>query len=115
MQSEEMTRRARQLRKEATPQERKLWYTFLSGYVPRFRRQQPIGPYIVDFFCAAARLVVELDGGGHYELEQRNYDAKRDEYLRQQGMRVLRFSNLDIQDNFSGVCEVIERYVGQCL
>ncbi|MBQ3488330.1 MAG: DUF559 domain-containing protein, partial [Clostridia bacterium] len=62
----EMIRRARELRKNATPQERKLWYEFLRSHPSRFRRQQPIGPYVVDFFCSSARIAVELDGGGHY-------------------------------------------------
>ncbi|MBO5340848.1 MAG: endonuclease domain-containing protein [Oscillospiraceae bacterium] len=109
--NEEMIRRARRLRREATPQERKLWYEFLRGHPARFRRQQPVGPYIVDFYCPAARLAVELDGGGHYEPEQMEYDARRDAYLREQGMRVIRFTNLEIRNEFSAVCGVIDRAV----
>ena len=107
----EMIRRARRLRKEATPQERKLWYEFLRNHPARFRRQQPLGFYIVDFYCPAARLVVELDGSGHYEPEQIEYDLKRDAYLCEQGMRVLRFTNLELQREFQQVCEVIDRAV----
>lgn len=92
----EMIRRARKLRKDATPQERKLWYEFLRNHPARFRRQQPLGFYIVDFYCPTARLVVELDGSGHYEPEQIEYDLKRDAYLCEQGMRVLRFTNLEL-------------------
>ena len=109
--NEEMLRRARELRKNATPQERKLWYDFLRKHPGRFRRQQPIGPYIVDFFCPSARLVIELDGGGHYERAQYEYDRKRDVYLQQQNMRILRFTNLDVDQNFSGVCTAIERSI----
>ena len=105
----EMVQRARALRKQATPQERKLWYDFLHGHSARFRRQQPIGPYIVDFFCPSARLVLELDGGGHYEQDQYQYDRRRDRYLEQEGFRVLRFTNLDIDREFPAVCEMIER------
>jgi len=110
-QDNEMIRRARQLRKDATPQERKLWYEFLRTHPARFRRQQPVGSYIVDFYCPAARLAIELDGGGHYEPEQMEYDVKRDAYLRGQGMQVLRFTNLELQNEFSAVCEVIDRAV----
>lgn len=106
-----MIQRARQLRRDATPQERKLWYEFLRDHPARFRRQQPIGFYIVDFYCSAARLAVELDGGGHYEPEQIEHDRKRDAYLREQGIRVLRFTNLEIKNEFLQVCEVIDRAV----
>jgi len=108
---QEMIRRARELRKNATPQERKLWYEFLRNHPARFRRQQPIGPYIVDFFCSSARLAVELDGGGHYEEEQMHYDRRRDDFLRSQNIQVLRFTNLDVQKEFSAVCETIDRAV----
>ena len=107
----EMIKLARDLRKHMTRQERRLWYDFLSKHPARFRRQQPIGPYIVDFFCPSARLVIELDGGGHYEWAQYEYDRKRDFYLQQQNMRVLRFTNLDVDQNFSGVCTAIERSI----
>ena len=107
----EMIKRARDLRKNMTRQERRLWYDFLSKHPARFRRQQPIGPYIVDFFCPSARLVIELDGGGHYEWAQYDYDRKRDFYLQRQNMRVLRFTNLDVDRNFSGVCTAIERSI----
>ena len=109
--SSEMVKRARELRKDPTPQERKLWYDFLRNHPLRFRRQQPIGPYIVDFFCPSARFVLELDGGGHYEEGQFQYDRRRDLYLEEQHMRVMRVTNLDIDQNFSGVCEAIERAV----
>ena len=59
--------RAQRLRKNMTPQERHLWYDFLSTYPVRFRRQRTVGPYIVDFYCAAASLVVEIDGSQHFE------------------------------------------------
>ena len=108
----EIIQRARALRKQATPQERKLWYDFLRGHSARFRRQQAIGPYIVDFFCPSARLVLELDGGGHYEHVQYEYDRQRDSYLLQQNLRVLRFTNLEIDKEFPAVCKTIERVLG---
>ena len=110
-----MLRRARALRKDSTPQERKLWYQFLRGHSARFRRQQPFGPYIIDFFSPSARLAVEIDGGGHYEEEQYEYDRKRDRYMEQEGIRVLRFTNLEIAQNFPEVCETIERAVKKLL
>lgn len=103
--------RARELRKNMTPWERRLWYDFLRGYPVRFQRQKPIGSYIVDFYCAKAGLVVELDGGGHYEETQEVKDHLRTAWLENEGLRVLRFSNLDVDQNFSGVCQVIEREV----
>ena len=102
---------AKQLRKNMTPWERKLWYEFLRGFPVRFQRQKAIGNYIVDFYCAKARLIIELDGGGHYEVDQREEDEVRTKELEQLGLTVLRFCNLDIDQHFEGVCEVIEREV----
>ena len=72
---------AKKLRKNMTDCERKLWYEFLRSYPLRFQRQKVIGKYIADFYCAKAGLVVELDGGEHYEPEQIEYDAERTKYL----------------------------------
>jgi adenine-specific DNA-methyltransferase len=77
----------------------------------RFRRQQPIGPYIVDFFCPAAKLIVELDGGQHGEDEAVIYDLARTEWLEAQGYRVLRFWNLDFLKNPEVVLEGIWRAI----
>ena len=102
---------ARKLRSNMTPWERKLWYDFLRGYPLRFQRQKPLGNYVADFYCARGRLVVELDGGGHYTPEQRRHDTARTRALEMQGLRVLRFSNLDIDRDFYSVCECIDRAV----
>ncbi len=91
-----------------TPWERKLWYTFLKEYPIRFQRQKTIGEYIVDFYCAKARLVIELDGGGHYTDEQKQKDAVRANKLKSMNLRVLRFCNLDIDRCFQDVCEHID-------
>jgi very-short-patch-repair endonuclease len=72
-----------------------------------FRRQTPIGPYIVDFVCHAARLVIEIDGGQHFESKQEQRDARRDTYLAGKGFRVLRFNNHDVTTNRQGVLETI--------
>ena len=102
---------ARKLRKDMTPWERKLWYCFLKQYPVRFQRQCPIGDYIVDFYCASVALVVELDGGGHYNPEAEKKDRERTYKLEQQGLKVIRFCNLDIDHNFYGVCTVIDNEV----
>ena len=98
---------AKGLRKNMTPWENKLWYQFLRAFSPRFQRQKAIGDYIADFYCAKARLVVELDGGGHYEPGQAAKDRERTKALEDMGLRILRFSNLDVDKNFPGVCEKI--------
>ena len=102
---------ARRLRKEMTPWERKLWYCFLSKYEIRFSRQKLIDQYIVDFYCSKASLVVELDGGGHYNPESEESDRKRTQKLESLGLKVVRFCNLDIDKNFDGVCTTIDMEV----
>ena len=104
---------AKQLRKNMTPWERKLWYEFLRTHARRFQRQKAIESYIVDFYCASARLVIELDGGGHFCDEQEEKDLKRTEVLQKLGLTVLRFSNLDVQRNFAAVCQAIDDAVCQ--
>lgn len=99
---------AKELRKNMTRQERHLWYDFLRSCPNRFQRQKTIGNYIVDFYCHSAKLVIELDGSQHFFDEGIEYDKKRDEFLKKQGLRVLRFSNKDIDENFKGVCGYID-------
>ena len=87
--------RARVLRADATPAERVLWQIIRGGKLgARFRRQQPVGPFIVDFYCAQAGLVVELDGAGH--AEQTDYDDRRTRWLADKGLTVVRFANADV-------------------
>ncbi len=99
--------RARELRKTMTPQERHLWYDFLRGICPRFLRQKPLGPYIADFYCPTAKLVIELDGSQHYTDEGQERDAWRSGLLSEIGIRVLRFSNLEVDHDFQSVCQMI--------
>ncbi len=106
---------AKELRKNMTPWERKMWYDFLRGYPVRFQRQKAIGNYIADFYCAKAKLVVELDGGGHYTAEQIRQDELRTKALEKSNLTVLRFCNLDIDRNFNGVCEHIDLVVKKSL
>ena len=104
---------ARQLRKEMTPWERKLWYCFLKDYPIRFQRQKCIDEYIADFYCFRAKLVIELDGGGHYNPESARKDSQRTRKIEEYGLKVIRFSNKDIDKNFYGVCTVIDTEVKQ--
>jgi very-short-patch-repair endonuclease len=101
--------RACELRRNLTDAERIVWYGVradrLNGV--SFRRQAPIGPFIVDFVSHAAKLIVEIDGGQHFEDEQEKRDARRDRFLQSKGYRVLRFSNHDVMSNRSGVLERI--------
>lgn len=106
---------AKELRKNMTPWEIKLWNHFLRMYPIRFQRQKVIDNYIVDFYCAKAKLVIELDGGGHYAKEQMQYDAQRTKALEQYNLKILRICNLDIDNNFDSVCECIDREVKQSL
>ena len=103
--------RARKLRDEMTRQERKLWYCFLRKYPIRFLRQRPVGNYILDFYCASARLAVELDGGQHYEEEKLAYDARRTLELERAGIKVLRFTNLQVDREFEAVKDEIHRVI----
>ena len=106
---------AKALRKNMTPWERKLWYDFLRNYPVRFQRQKAIGNYIVDFYCAKAGLVIELDGGGHYTPEQAIKDEQRTKDLESMKLSVARICNLDIDRNFRGVCEYIDLLVQKSL
>ena len=99
---------ARRLRREMTPHERKLWYLFLRKYPVKIYKQRIIGRYIVDFYCAAAKLVIEVDGSQHFEAQGMAYDADRSAFLSDLGLEVLRFSNREIDRYFREVCEQID-------
>ena len=94
-----------------TKEERRLWYDFLKKLTPQFYRQKTIGDYIVDFYCPAARLVIELDGSQHYESVGEAKDILRDKYLQSVGLTVFRFSNYEIYKNFQGICNHILNYI----
>ena len=100
---------AQALRKNQTKEERLLWNAFLKKYPLQFRRQYTIGSYIVDFYCHAAKLVVELDGSQHCEPTGLTKDRTRTAYLESLGIQVLRFSNLDVLKQFERVCAKIDR------
>ena len=106
---------AKKLRKDMTKEEKHLWYDFLREYPIRFIRQKILGKYIVDFYCAKAKLVIELDGSQHYEEQGEIHDAERTKYLGKFGVKVLRFSNYEVNRNFEGVCIQINEEVKQSL
>ena len=98
---------ARRLRRDATEAERHLWKHLrrrsLNGH--RFRQQHPIGPYVADFACLQARLIVELDGGQH--VDEQSYDAQRDAFLKERGFRVLRFWDHEVMRGVESVLDAI--------
>ncbi len=104
---------AKELRKNMTKEERHLWYDFLRRYPIKFTRQKVLGKYIADFYCAKAKVVIELDGSQHYEDKGMANDEKRTEYLETFGIKVIRISNLDVLKNFEGVCAHIDNTVKQ--
>ena len=110
-----ITQLSQKLRTHATKEENTLWYQYLRRYPVQFRRQSTFGHYIVDFYCAKALLVVELDGSQHYDPAAMAQDAVRTKYLESLGIRVLRFSNRDVNENLPGVCQAIDLAVNQRL
>ena len=103
--------KARELRKNMTSQERKLWNILKNRqfYGYRFRRQFPIGSYIVDFVCREKKIIIELDGGQHNQSSEIQYDLKRTKFLESEGYIVLRFWNNDIDKNLAGIYKDLQR------
>ena len=106
-----MIPRAKELRKEATAQENRLWYAFLSNYSVRFQRQKVIGAFIADFYCHEARLVIEIDGSQHFTPEGLKYDKQRTAALETLNLRVIRFTNQEVDHQFDGVCRMIDAFL----
>ena len=107
----ELVHHARQLRRNMTREEKHLWYDFLRDFPVRFVRQKVIGHYIADFYCAKARLVVEVDGGQHFTEEGFSGDAQRTQAMQAYGLQVVRIPNNEVWKNFAGVCEYIAQQV----
>lgn len=108
-----MIPRAKELRREMTPQEKRLWYGFLCDYPVRFQRQKTIGSFIADFYCFRARMIVEVDGIQHYTKQVRAYDLERSAILDRYGLKVIRFTNREIDRQFMTVCAKIEQAVNE--
>ena len=98
-----------------TKEEKHLWYDFLRTYPVKFLRQKVLGKYIADFYCAEAKIIIELDGLGHYSEEGIKYDEERTEFLEEYGLKVIRIQNTKINGNFKEVCAYIDDIVKQSL
>ncbi len=106
-----LTHNAKQLRTNMTKEERHLWYDFLKTLPVTVNRQKGIGKYIVDFYIASAKTVIELDGSQHYEDKNKEADITRDSYLNALGIKVLRYTNSEIQTRFDNVCQDILNHI----
>ena len=104
---------ARTLRKNMTPQEKHLWYDFLRYYPIKIYKQRIIGNYIADFYCSAARIVIEIDGAQHFTPDGKLHDEARTETLNRYDLMVLRFTNSDVDYRFDAVCGMIDKTIMQ--
>jgi very-short-patch-repair endonuclease len=107
----QLVEKAKELRKNMTPAERKLWSGYLRTFKFRILRQRPINNFIVDFFCAQLRLVIEVDGESHFTDEGKDYDWERTQILEGYGLKVLRFTNDEVLQDWEGVCRRIEEEI----
>ena len=110
--NKEFKSRAQELRKNATPQESRLWFGFLRKHSISFTRQKPIGSYIVDFLCPSKKLVIEIDGSQHFSDDGIEHDKERTAYLESLGLQVIRFTNTEINNSFDSVCLAIQTALG---
>ena len=99
--------RAREMRQQMTPQERHLWYDFLRARPEHFRRQYVEGGFILDFYCVRYKLAIEVDGACHNNSQIADHDRIRTAYLQSKGIRVLRFTDTEVDRQFEGVCQRI--------
>ncbi len=106
-----LKKHAQTLRKCMTPEESHLWYDYLRTYPIQFKRQRPIAGYIADFYCPQARLVIEVDGSQHFTTDGRAYDEARTEIIERYGIKVIRFTNREIKEQFIAVCTMIDFHV----
>lgn len=106
---------AQENRKNPTPEEKQLWYAFLRNHPFQFRRQKSFGCYIVDFYCSSAKLVIEIDGSQHFSEEGKQWDENRTAYLNSLGLRVIRFTNRQITEEFDAVSCMIDAIIGECV
>jgi len=103
-----MLDQAKELRRRMTTQERKLWYDYLQKYPAKVYKQRIIESFIADFYCASARLVIEIDGSQHYTAQGKAYDQERSLIMQRYGIDTIRFTNSDIDHNFHAVCAAID-------
>ena len=110
--NKELTKYAKELRKNMTPEEKHLWYDFLRYLPMTVKRQYVVGNYILDFFIPSKNIAIEPDGSQHYDFEAREADAVRDSLLSSVGIKVIRYTNVDVNRNFYGVVTDIMRTIG---
>ena len=108
-----MLDQAKELRRNMTSQEKKLWYQFLRDYPVGVYKQRIIESFIADFYCATARLVIEIDGSQHYTEQGMAYDAERSIIMERYGIKTIRFSNYEVDYCFEQVCMMIDAQIGQ--
>ena len=106
-----MLDQAKTLRKNMTEQEKKLWYQYLRHYPVRFYKQRILLSFIVDFYCSEAKLVIEVDGAQHYTDQGKAYDEERTFMLEQFGLKIIRFSNYEVDHSFEEVCRMIDHEI----
>jgi very-short-patch-repair endonuclease len=107
----ELVARAKELRKNMTIAEKKLWYSYLKTFKFKVLRQRPIDHFIVDFYCPTLKLVIEIDGDSHFTDEGKDYDQERTQRLEGYGLKVLRFTNHQVLQDFKNVCEAIQNWI----
>jgi very-short-patch-repair endonuclease len=107
----ELVARAKELRKNMTIAEKKLWYSYLKSFKFKILRQRPIDQFIVDFYCAHLKLVIEVDGDSHHTNDGKDYDKERTQRLEGYGLTVLRFTNDQVLKDFQSVCEQLNRLI----
>ena len=110
-----LTQNARILRKNMTKEEKHLWYDFLKTYPVRFLRQKVIDNYIVDFYCHQARIIIELDGSQHYSPDGKIYDKIRTEFFEERNLKVIRIPNIQVTNNFEGICNYIDKIIKESI
>ncbi|MDZ8082600.1 MAG: endonuclease domain-containing protein [Nostoc sp. DcaGUA01] len=106
-----LVERAKELRKNMTSAEKKLWNNYLKNLKFRVLKQRPINNFIVDFYCPNFKLVIEVDGDSHFTQEGKDYDSERTAILAGYGLKVMRFTNDDVLNNFEGVCQKIDEVI----
>ena len=109
----DLKRSSQSLRRDPSPAERKLWYEFLRALPTKFTRQKPLGHYIADFYCASERLAIEVDGDSHYSDGAQQYDERRTMQIQAEGVKVVRFTNAEVMQDFEGVCAAILRVIAK--
>ncbi|NET60857.1 MAG: endonuclease domain-containing protein [Symploca sp. SIO2E6] len=107
-----LVERAKEMRKNPTPAEYKLWQEYLRQFPLKVWRQKPIDNFIVDFYCAKLKLVIEVDGDTHFTVEGMSYDENRTQVLEGYGLQIVRFTNDEVINCFDGVCDCIRGFLG---